>query len=200
MRRTILILATLIPIVWLCLACSPAIIMINKTPELRGGNPLSEIGPLVFLVNDFVDARMIENPRQVGYGILGFNHKILADRKAKDLVRESIVLELKRNGQTVLESAAKDVADVVLEGSVQELWVGATAMYSGECRAVVKTKITVSRRSSGKSFSKVYSGIQGQEVGFKFMSKADFERLLNDALVSMVKDITMDSEFLEMLR
>lgn len=182
--------------------CAPAVIMINKIPELKGGSPLGDISPLNFVIHDFVDARMIENPHKVGYGILGFNHNVLADREAKDLVRQTIVLELKRNGHQVLEPQEKDKADVIIDGSVQELWVGATGLYSGEIRASTKIKITANSLKLEKSLSKIYQGIASQNVTalFKFVNKEGFERLLNDALLSMVKEFTMDPDFLEVLQ
>jgi len=125
-------------------ACSPTVIMVNKTPELGGGSPLRDISPLKFTVADFVDARAIRNPVQVGYGIVGFNHKVLADRSAKDLARQTAVLELERNGHLVLSPEDTNQANILLAGTIEDLWVGATAQYSGEIRASAKIKIEAS--------------------------------------------------------
>src|SRR4030042_5102168 len=95
-------------------SCGPAVIKMDKIPEMQGGSPLSTIDPITFVINNFEDKRRAYcadrefDPGEMvafctGVGYKGCLASATLDRKPVDIVKQAITNELKRNGHNVLE-------------------------------------------------------------------------------------------------
>jgi hypothetical protein len=164
----------------------------DKVPELQGSSPLSGIKPVMFTVNRFKDAT-------AGEGIVG--QALQMDRQVNDIVRQAIINELIRDGHQVSSPEYSSKANAVIDGTVRTYWVLCKQKIFLLLRAAhvlghVKADITIRFLDSGTVLTKSYDGASDVET-YKGLTKETGERALNEALLNMLKDFTMDPDFLD---
>jgi len=176
-------------------SCSGDIKM-DKIPELQSGSPLSGIKPLIFAVTHFKNAAGDE-------GIIGKPGGVWpdfkTDRPVDDIVRQAIINELIRNGHEVLSPESASKASVIIDGTVRQYWawhkMAKIPHFHGHVLGHVNVDITVRFSDSGTILTKTYNGTSDLETqGF---TKRNCESALNEALLRMLKDFTMDPDLLD---
>lgn len=180
-------------------SCS-GVIKMEKIPELEGGSPLGGIKPVTFTINHFKNAADDEGIVGIPGGALP---KYKTDRQVNDIVRQAIINELIRNGHRVLPPEDSSKANVVIDGTVWQYWASfkphkTILMLSSVNHVIgsVKADITVRFSDSGTILTKSYNGTADLETA-KAFTKGNCESALNEALLNMLKDFTMDPDFLD---
>lgn len=167
------------------LGCGRTVKM-ERIPELRGGSPLSEIPSMTFGLRDFEDARPIV--AVVVPTIKG--DETLLDPGPTQIVTRAIEKELTRNGHKVLRSGDFATADVVITGSVTQFVL---SIAPDPWRAVVESRIQVTSQTLNGTTIKTYRAIE-------LAKNEPLVDIMSRAVSTLVKEFTMDPEFLERLK
>jgi uncharacterized lipoprotein YajG len=187
------ILYLLIFVVFIFPACGPKVIKLHI--ELGGGGSLlKQIEPLIFSVSNIEDKRSSKN-------LVG-NHPIRAvitKRDAKDIIAQSIISELKRNGHKILNSELGGQSDFIIEGNINKFDYNWKTGYANvDCNATIEIELNIKSTSSNKIFTKRYTGnYYSSEFGGSFKQ---IRIVLNEALYNMVREFTTDKELFEYIQ
>jgi len=205
MKSKIYFLILFLSMTFIIQSCS-GVIKMDKIPELQGGSPLSGIKTVIFTVNHFKDDRgsvkeFAGDERTVGMSG-GVQPNYRTDRQVNDIVRQAIINELIRNGHRVVATEDSSKANVIIDGTVRQYWAWFEhhhywpLSYEHTVLGSVKADITVKFSDSGSTFSKSFNGAADLKTYAGF-TKGKCESVLNEALLNMVKDFTMDLGFLD---
>jgi hypothetical protein len=166
----------------------------SQVPELKSGSPLSEIPSTTFILRDFRDARSAES---VVFPVVQ-GEKFLIEPGPDQIITQALEKELTRTGHKVLRSGDFTTTDVVLEGSVIrfDVFFKDGPKMSIDRSATVETRIAVTIKTSNDTFTKMYRGTD-QEYTFGLKG---LDENLGRAVSSLVKEFTMDPDFLEKLK
>lgn len=188
--------------------CTRVLVM-DPLPELQGGSPLSEIEPITFKINgldgEWTKKFVKVNPDSgVPETLVAFRiDKVIIHKKPEDLVVQAIGNELKRNGHRILDTKAHDTADIFIDVVIEQYWTEIRdLMFRGVLyEANVKAQIAVREGlNSEYVLRKSYKGTAKHNplIGKAFYK--DVRDVLNMALLDMVKDFTLDHDFLNILQ
>ena len=177
-------------------ACSTTTIKTAEQPALQTGSPLRGVKPLRVCLKEFQDLRGV--PPDVIFDVAGKTYKL--DKPVATWVRESIRKEFERNGHTCVGPEGEKAADVVMDGSVYRYSLDAQmTQFSTRFTGNVGAKISVSAaKDPAAVFAKKYDGSY-YSAGFG-MSIKTVVKIQNEALLSMIKELTSDQEFLDFLK
>ena len=157
---------------------------------LEGPSPLHAITPLNFVILEFKDP-----PYKDGF--------LQLDRKPSEIVSNAIAAELVRNGHRVLSDQDAAKADVILDGTVTDFIV---KFYRDTWENTLDTTITITLQLTSNIeqrhiLSKEYKGVT--EPLRCALCAGPFgiaEGLLKQALRSLVRDVMMDPDFINVLK
>jgi hypothetical protein len=197
-RLVIRIRALLVALLASALVGCPPTIDLDTLPSLEGPSPLRSIGPLTMIVHQFKDP----TPRDPSVPI---------ERKPGELVTDVIAAELVRNGYRLVTNEVSEKPDAILNGYVTACHV---LLYWGSFESKLEAKVAANieliNKEGRQVFSKDYSGTTEPMPcvrcypGHPFLPLGDralyARELLKRSLLNLVRDITTDPEFLDMLR
>jgi uncharacterized lipoprotein YajG len=151
-------------------------------------------------VGEFQDVRGLA-PNFVGVWTTALSdHKYNLDKPVSQVVRDSIQSEFERNGHICLGTGQQSQADIVIEGSVYEYMFSFQTMVGRqEMAGHVGVKVSVKAVSRPNDLlSKKYDG-NYTENGLLWSMDAP-HKVLNEARLNMLKELTTDQEFLDFLK
>jgi len=167
----------------------------SEIPLLQTGSPLKGIKPKTFAFKEFRDARGTD-ASLVGQVEAS---KLRLDQPAATVVATAIKKELERSGHTCLVDSPEVKANFVIEGVVFKYWFALNSkVFSVKGTGNVAVKLTISAISDDKKvLTKSYEGEYQLSRGG--LSKYLWEEILNQALLTMIKEISTDPELIAFL-
>jgi hypothetical protein len=164
-----------------------------RYPE-AGANPalLSSIAPRRVVIGPVTDRRLDKTR-------IGARPKspdaILTQRPVEEIVREALVVEVARNGHTVVG----DAGDVVIAADVEEFWLDAarrqsTTQYVGR---VAIALIVVDTQTGTRVLTRRYVGIKRRQVASD--EESAWREVMDAALARTIHDVATDPELVAAL-
>jgi uncharacterized lipoprotein YajG len=193
MRQSVARAAVALILALATVSCAKHIEM-KGLPGITGGSPLRGVQPVRFAVDTFADGRYVKN----AVGMYNPVRKLVLRDDVRETFRQAIVAELRRNGHVVLEGRDAEQATFVVDGTVLGLWFYVKSGFvKGGYGASAHATIGVTRRDAPDvNVSKQYSGVYEKS---SFWGTYHVDAVLNEALLSMVKEFTADNDVLEFL-
>jgi uncharacterized lipoprotein YajG len=160
-------------------------------PELTGGSPLRGIQQTSFLVNDFEDQRL----EKEYIGVAG--DKLKAKEDLKKVLPDALKTELERNGHLVNQLEGSGSVNFIIDGSLINYYcIVVPGFWVGTANSRVESIITVTDANTHEiKLTKKYAGFYEKQSAWKISAKG----LLDEALKNIVKEFTMDKDFLDLL-
>ena len=168
---------------------------ITETPFLQMGSPLRSIEPKTFAFKDFQDIRGVEDPSlMLKMGV----HTHLLDQPPAIFIAERIKKEFERNGHRCIDASSQAKADFIVDGKIHKFSVMfRMGLWSNQWFANTGVKLTINREPSESGvFVKSYEG----EYTGTSSSGPLFVEASGQAVLSMLKDISTDSELIEFIK
>ena len=167
----------------------------NETVATAG--PLSSIEPVKIQVQKLQDNRPFLNKIGDKKNGIGMNcAEIATTSPVSDVIRDGIVVMLKKNGHIVTDNEV----DIVVSGVIERFWFESqmnlltmefmgTADLNLEFKDALTGKILLSKRYSGYHNEELLSGYH-----------KEMQSAMNNTLKTLIDDISMDTQLVEVMR
>jgi hypothetical protein len=177
-------------------ACRTVLIEAAQQPTLQTGSPLKELPPIRIHVAEFADLRGF--PREFVGRMKNFTYEI--DSSVGHIVRVAVERELQRNGHLSVANTDASPAEIYLQGSVHRYLLSTEenvmlVTVTGQVGIEIVAKSASQKRDI---FNKRYAG--AYSMSGMFIPYREPVKVLNEALLNMIKDFTGDREFIAFLR
>jgi uncharacterized lipoprotein YajG len=170
------------------------IVKTSDFSTLQTGSPLRGVPSKTFAFKEFKDIRNAADPSLI---MTWHANKNVLDQPPAALVAIWVKKELERNGHKCVTFSPDVKADFIIEGSIYKFTARIDeGMFSVTQSANTGVKIMISRIPTEKGvFVKSYGGeyIMG-------MGTDGWKICLNQALVSMIKEMSTDTELIEFIK
>jgi hypothetical protein len=165
---------------------------ITETPFLQMGSPLRGIEPKTFAFRDFKDIRGVENPSlmaEVG------GHTHLYDQPPAIFIADRIKKEFERNGHKCIDASLQANSDFIVDGKIYVFSIQhKMGLWTQTQFANAGVKLTINRVPSESGvLEKTYKG-EYTSTGTKWVVA------VGQAVLSMIKEISTDSELIEFIK
>lgn len=197
MTRTFLALQLASLVVLGGCAFTTATLNVGYTAADASRGPLSGVEATRVEIGPFVDKR--PETTKIGYKRNGFGQKtadIVTTKPVPDIIREALAAEFRKNGHEV--AAAE--RDLVLSGEVTEFWFDYqmnfwTVEFFGTSAIVLNV---ADGRTGATLLTRTYQGHYTE----KSMGGLDatWERVMNEALQRMVREVGSDARLVQVLK
>lgn len=178
-------------------AFTQATLNVGYTEAMANRGPLSSIAPRRIDVGAFADKRPETN--KIGYKRNGFGQKtadIVTAKPVPDIVKEALIAEFKKNGHDVTTAER----DLVLAGDITTFWFElqvnfATIEFFGTSAITLNV---VDGRTGTTLLTRNYQGHYTE----KSLGGLDatWERVMNEALQRMVREVATDLQLIRVLK
>lgn len=178
-------------------AFTQATLNVGYTEAMANRGPLSSIAPRRIDVGAFADKRPETN--KIGYKRNGFGQKtadIVTAKPVPDIVKEALIAEFKKNGHDVTTAER----DLVLAGDITTFWFElqvnfATIEFFGTSAITLNV---VGGRTGTTLLTRNYQGHYTE----KSLGGLDatWERVMNEALQRMVREVATDLQLIRVLK
>lgn len=194
-----IIWSTMIVLSLLSVGCSPKIINSNDLHQLQIGSPLSGLNPKIFAIKEFVDVRGTP-PQLVGKGQGMGGDGLNIDKPVATVITTAIIKEFERNGHKVLFYPTQSKTDFTINGTIYKFsFINRIGYIENEGIANVAIKLTAtSTHDSNKVLVRKYEGEDSYDRSI-FRPIKTYTEILNQALLNMIRDMSMDQELLKFL-
>ncbi len=171
----------------------------ERPAELKTGSPLRALDSLTFRINTFSDKRL-----QQGNKIGRLRGKtIISDTPIPQIVYETLITELRRNGHQVVGSNDIRQPDAVIDGAVLFYWLEFRDVNVFTVEAIGTVKVDLSLRTpscSNRSIEPMtYTGTYNLRSHMG-ITAGGMQGVLEEALLNVIKDFTTDPRVLDVLR
>lgn len=166
--------------------------------QLQTGSPLSEVSKKIFVIKEFSDARGTDR-HYVGRGV-GL-YSLSMDQPVAKVITMAISKELERNGHKTLLYPVQENADFIIVGTIYKFSLSMKRIFNaGEYIGDVGVRIsTISASDSSKILVRKYEG-EYRLIRTIVPSPETCMEILEQALLKMIRDMSVDQELLVFLQ
>jgi uncharacterized lipoprotein YajG len=192
-------IVSLMVAILLVTGCTPIIMKTSEFSTLQTGSPLRGVPAKTFAFKEFKDIRNAEDPSLI---MEWRGHKFVLDQPPAVLVALWVKKELERNGHKCVTFSPDVKADFIVEGSIYKYKVITyEGMFSATQNANAGVKIMISCIPTEKGvFAKSYEGEYFVDCGSIGCGLNKWKIPVNQALVSMIKEMSTDTELIEFIK
>lgn len=167
----------------------------NDIPQLQTGSPLKSLDPKIFAFKKFETIGIDDSLVMLKKGA----HKLTLEEPPAIMVATAIKKELERNGHTCIEYSPQLKADFIVEGTVYKYYLyQEMSLTTLKVIANTAAKLTISSVSSDmQPLIKNYEG--EYHVSGIMVPSNIWKDILAQALLNMVKEISIDPELIAFL-
>lgn len=177
-------------------------IKISYLPGENEKTPLLKVNSKEFLIEEFKDQRKerdrIAHKKNTYGQVMG---KVVADKEISQIIAEALANELRLGNHKVVLASANENAkpDYIIDGNINEFWVDTKIhLIDIEPQGTIVVDLRIrDPKDQRVLFLKTYRGYHSVKKMGAWMGT--FQAVLNESLRQLVKNITQDDEFLQLI-